>query len=87
MLIRKFFKFKNSPPKAFMGIIDLDENFDRKFEERFTSHYRNAMVISKFQSGFIKKLIEVSMIHTCGCFSVDLFQSPNNYSDSNILVI
>ena len=67
-----FFSFKgdvlrslkeiNSPPKAFTGIINLNENLEKFGDEKFISRYRNTMIVSDFKSELIKKLVNVSII-------------------------
>lgn len=53
-------KYKNVQKQGLIGVINIQEDFEKFAEDRFLSRYQNTMVISEAKKNFIEKLINVS---------------------------
>lgn len=58
-LAKKLFKYQNSSPKAFLGIINLEKNVSKTIPISQISKYQNIMIASDYGEDFITKLTEV----------------------------
>lgn len=61
-MVKRLLRYQESQPKAFIGLLDFDNNYKFFIDSPNSSKYHNELVIFYNNNNFIKKLVEVRLI-------------------------
>lgn len=65
-IIKKFYKFKPNQARGFIGVINIDQDFEKFFETKYFSSYQNIILVLPRHTNFLKKLAKLNDLRLIG---------------------